>query len=1449
MYIGIDIGSMTVKMVITDERHRVLHQSYRRHRSDTRAAVEQALSEAREVADGSPVRLVLTGSAGLRLADRLGVGFVQEVVAVRAAVREFAPSADVVIELGGEDAKIVYLRGSVEERMNGSCAGGTGAFIDQMAALLKTDAAGLDALAARATIIYPIAARCGVFAKSDIQPLLNDGARKEDVAASVLQSVVTQTISGLACGRPVRGKVVFLGGPLNYLPQLRRRFATTLSLAEDEAICPADAHLFVAKGAALTSRETAEVDLDEVLARLASLSDEPRDSQVLPRLFESQDDYAEFSARHAEASVPRSELAEYRGDVFLGIDAGSTTFKMAVIGESGELLHTHYGSNHGDIIETARSALCELYRALPEGARIASSTVTGYGEALLLAGLRVDSGEIETIAHARAAREFAPDVDFVLDIGGQDMKCLHLSDGVIDRILLNEACSSGCGSFLETFANSLGLSIERFAFESLFAESPVDLGSRCTVFMNSRVRQAQKEGASVADIASGLCYSVVKNALYKVIRINDFSELGRRIVVQGGTFSNDAVLRAFELITGREVVRPDIAGLMGAWGAALIARDRAQRATDSSSSLLSPAELESLRVEQRTSRCRGCANTCTLTRIRFDGERRFTSGNRCERGEGLVVGAATGSAVPDLFAYKYERVFGFEPLEPADAPLGEIGIPRALNMYENYPFWFTLFTRLGFRVVLSDPTTKATYEDGIDSMPSESVCYPAKLSHGHVENLIERGVRRIFMPCIRFERAEDPHADNNFNCPIVQSYPEALALNIENLAEKDVDFRNPFLPYHDREYLPVRLAEELADWGVTLDAAREAVAEAWHADEAFKEDVRAEGRRALEWMEANGGRGIILAGRPYHVDPEINHGIPTMIARLGLAVLTEDSVAWMDAAPRPLRVFDQWTYHTRLYAAASVAASRDDLDLVQLNSFGCGIDAITADQVTEVLAQAHKIHTVLKIDEINNVGAARIRIRSLVAALDERDRTGAPRRESTAFTPAPRTQFTERMRDERYTILVPQMAPMHFDLLSEAFVSAGYNMRVLETAGPGAVEEGLRHVNNDACYPALMAIGQLMEALKSSEYDLDRTAVLISQTGGICRATNYIGLLRKALADAGMAHVPVISLSPGITGERTPGFSITLPLLVNGLAAIVYADTLMRCLYRTRPYEIEPGSAEALYRTWNERLKLRLHKRFNPITYRRDLRAIVADFDALPISGERRPRVGVVGEILVKYHPDANNRVVELIEDEGCEATVGDLMGFLIYSCLGGIINRPVLGTPRKDKAIALAATGMLEALRRPASAAFARSERFEEPVAISRLRELASEVLSLCNLMGEGWLLTAEMRELASAGVPNIVCVQPFGCLPNHVVGKGVIKEIRRLHPEANIVAIDYDPGASQTNQLNRIKLMVATAKERHYGHDASAEPPTGLAKQGHRSSAHCAPGPDRAEDEAVAV
>ncbi|WP_283170894.1 2-hydroxyacyl-CoA dehydratase [Curtanaerobium respiraculi] len=1469
--IGVDVGSTTVKLLAMDARDEVVFSVYRRHHSDIRATIVEIVGEALGKLGDAPATMAITGSGGLLLSQWLGVPFVQEVIANKTAIERLIPQTDVAIELGGEDAKIIYLDGGIEQRMNGTCAGGTGAFIDQMATLLDTDAAGLNEMAARHTIIYPIASRCGVFAKTDVQPLLNEGAKKDDIAASVLQAVVMQTISGLACGRPIRGNVAFLGGPLHYLSELRQRFIETLELTDETAIVPEESHLFVARGAAFASEGNNEaVTLGQLKDRMANLGD-LQGSEVprLEPLFKNEAELEEFRARHAKASVPQGDLSAYRGEAYLGIDAGSTTLKSTLIGRGGEVLHSFYANNKGDVLGTARRMLGELEDRLPRDAAgnplvtIGHVTTTGYGEALLLEAIQADSGEIETVAHLRGARELNPDVDFILDIGGQDMKCITVKNGVIEHIMLNESCSAGCGSFIEAFATSLGLSVEDFAAEALKSTAPVDLGSRCTVFMNSRVKQAQKEGASVADISAGLSYSVIKNALFKVIKLRDASELGEHAIVQGGTFLNDAVLRAFENMAGHDAIRPDIAGLMGAWGAALLARDRAAAG---GAKMLTPEEIDNLTIKHTAVRCGKCSNNCLLTINDFGKDpetgrrRRFITGNRCERGAGAK---AKSKDVPNLFEFKNDLLFDREVLPREKAPYGTVGIPRALNMYENYPFWHSFFTTLGYRVELSSASTKKTFEAGIESMPSENACYPAKLSHGHIMELLERDVDFIWMPCIRWERQEDAGANNHFNCPIVMSYSEALKLNIDELKTSRTDFLNPFIPYDDKEALKRRLYEHLSknrkkeleargEKNVAVPSKREieaAVDRAWQVDLDFKSTMRAKGEETLRWLEEHHGHGIVLAGRPYHIDPEINHALPELITGFGMAVLTEDSVAHLGNLDRNLRVYDQWMYHTRLYNAARVVTQRTDLDLIQMMSFGCGLDALTTDEVEEILEGSGKVYTLLKIDQISNLGAARIRIRSLMAALRQRaDEAEAASRAEAGMDPAldeaqanaeataaelaasrracvtdgfefkadrrsastefPRVEFTEEMR-KTYTILAPQMSPIHFELLVPIFRHYGYNLELLPAVDHGAVDAGLKYVNNDICYPSILVTGQIMEAATSGRYDMDKTAFIITQTGGGCRATNYIALIRKGLHDAGLDQVPVISLALNDTGESNSGFKITGKMLLTAIPALVIGDLLMQMLYRTRPYEAREGSAYRLFRTWMDYMKE--HEcSMSRSDVKRTVDAIVEDFDNLPcVDFGSKPRVGVVGEILVKFHPTANNQIVETIEAEGCEANVPGLVDFFLFGMLNPAVRHKELTPDLKKYLGAKGLVAFCEAQRNPVRKALAKSRRFEP---ISRIEEIAagaSDIIDLGNTMGEGWLLTGEMVELVNEGVPNIVCTQPFACLPNHVVGKAVIKEMRRQYPQSNIVAVDYDPGASEVNQLNRIKLMIAVAKE----------------------------------------
>ena len=1487
VFLGLDVGSTTVKTIVLNEQGDILFSRYQRHLSEVRATVAQLLREAMAELPEALWHVALSGSGSITLVEEMALPFVQEVVASGLCIRRRIPDADVAIELGGEDAKLTFFTGGPDQRMNETCAGGTGAFIDQMAAFLNTDPAGLDELAMGYKTLYPIASRCGVFAKTDILPLLNEGSSREDIAASIMQAMVNQTISGLARGRSITGKVVFLGGPLAFLPSLRQRFVETLNLADDRAVFPEYAEYYVAMGAALFAQSKAKekalsgaatpfsgkgkadpssvkdpvtygavasgsgfYDAETTTTRPVGLkgpeqgnpagavdtgfaqgvpsqdafrqivsSDAPTGIQPaalllhmlkilertdigdrqehLPPLFSTLEEYEEFLKRHATESLTRAALEEYSGDAWLGIDSGSTTIKAALIDSHNRLLYSSYGPNQGDPLGAAVAVLSEIYsRALP-GLVIRGAAVTGYGSGLLAAGLRADVDEVETVAHFTGAKFFLPKVSYILDIGGQDIKCMRIRSGAIDRIQLNEACSAGCGSFIETFAKSLDMPLERFVEAALKAKNPVDLGTRCTVFMNSKVKQAQKDGVEVGDIAAGLSYSVVRNACYKVMKITSLDELGEHVVAQGGSFINDALLRALELQLGQPVVRPDIAGLMGAFGAALLARER--KAADGPSSLIGPEELKSFSVKARTVRCRQCTNHCLLTISTFTDGQRFVSGNRCERGTGV-----TPQELPNLFAFKYKRLFDhYTPLPRHKAPRGVVGIPRTLNIYENYPLWFTMFTALGFRVELSCPSSKELFFKGYGTIPSQTVCYPAKLAHGHILDLIERKVECIFYPCLPFEQKHFATQAGHFNCPVVIGYPELLAKNIGELATANIPIIHYFLPL-DQNVLAKRLRHIPLFADIPLGELEEAVRAGFAEMDAFNADISRAGEAALKELHEKDKFGIVLVGHPYHVDPEVHHGIAELINSCGMGVLTEDSVAHLMPDPGPLRVVDQWTYHARLYRAGAYAADTDNLAVMQLVSFGCGLDAITSDQLEEIVTVRGRLYAQIKVDEGDNLGPARIRIRSLLAALRERKGRNDEPAPMNVYKGSP--PFTEAMRDT-HTILIPQLSPIHFQFVEAIFSAEGYKVSQLPTVERHAIEMGLRHVNNDACFPAIVVVGQLLHAVRSGQYDPDNIALMISQTGGGCRATNYIAFLRKALVDCGLDHIPIISFN--MSGlEKNPGFRLTGRLLRRVIIAGFYGDALMRMLHRVNPYELVPGSAKALADEWAEKGK-EVIVSGSPVRYERTMFAMVRAFDNLPlVTEERKPRVGLVGEILLKYHPDANNRAAEIVEQEGGEAVVPDLMDFFLYSFYDNVFNYRHLAGTWKAYAAGLLSIGFLELCRWGMRVALGRSKRFTAPVRFRELRDKTKGLISLGHQTGEGWLLAAEMVELLESGVPNILCMQPFGCLPNHITGKGLLKELKHRFPEANIAAVDYDPGASEANQINRIKLMMSVAR-----------------------------------------
>lgn len=1392
--LGIDIGSTTIKTVVLDEQNNVIYKKYMRHLSEIYKSMHDNITALANLLHEHKFTCAITGSAGMGMAHNLKLPFIQEVIACSKAVRNWIPQTDVAVELGGEDAKITYFGSAPEQRMNGVCAGGTGSFIDHMASLLSTDAKGLNELAGKGKQIYTIASRCGVFAKTDVQALLNDGVSKPDIALSIFQAVVNQTIGNLAQGRPLEGKITFLGGPLYFLSELKKRFIETLKLDDEHIVNVEDGCYFVAMGAALDENAT-PLTYDEIIKRLETCEKTSHETEKVPfTLFKNEAEYLAFKQRHNQDIVKKGILATYEGPLYVGIDAGSTTTKLVAIGKNREILYSSYGSNNGSPLKTILEKMREFYQAVPPNAYIATVGTTGYGEHIVKAAIHADFGEVETFAHLRAAREFCPDVSCVLDIGGQDMKCFYVKNGNIGQIILNEACSAGCGSFIQNFAQGLNMNVADFANKGLDAKNPVDLGTRCTVFMNSRVKQAQKEGASVSDISAGIALSVIKNALFKVIQVKDVAELGDNIVVQGGTFYNDAVLRAMELLLHKNVIRPDIAGLMGAYGIALLGIERHQ----AKSEVLSKDALNHFEVKTRSYRCHGCGNNCLITTQTFPDGNRYSTGNRCERGIGKRI--EEKDKAPNIYKYKYERLFAhYKPL--ANAPRGKIGIPRVLNMYEDYPFWFTFFTNLGYEVVLSGKSSAKMYCKGMSTIPSDSLCYPGKLVHGHIMDLVEKNLDTIFYPCIPYNIKDPLHeSDNNYNCPIVASYAENIRANMDILRKKNIRFLQPFLPLNNKKMLIKRLEEDLACLDLNKKDVAKAVEAAYAELDKYKQDVRTRGEEIINEARAKKLPIVVLAGRPYHVDPEINHGIPEMIQSYGIAILSEDSLYHLDTPEDTLDIVNQWSYHARLYHAASYVARHKDMTLIQFSSFGCGLDAITTGQVREILEEHGDIYTMIKLDEVSNLGAARIRIRSLMAAwkygfkqIDEIE------------PPKQRAYFTKECQSE-HTILAPQMSPGHFDFIQEACKKSGMRIVIPDMPDQDAIDLGLRYVNNDMCYPAIVVIGQLLKALKSGKYDVNNTSIMLFQTCGACRATNYLNLMRKALQSAGLSQVPVFAC----VGRETDDFQMKSDVWIDILKATIYADLLLRLVNRTRPYEKVKGSADVLFNKWRK-IAFAEIAHGNYFKFSKNIKHAVEEFDALPLDETiKKPKVGIVGEILVKYHPTANNHIEKVLADEGAEVVMPDLVDFFMYMAYDDVIKHDMLDGKWIEKAKSEIFIKLMEFFRKPMRKALDNSKRFSAPYTIKQIAKLTKPHASLGNMAGEGWFLTGEMAKLINEGVKNIICLQPFGCLPNHITGKGMIRELMRTNNGVNIVAIDCDAGISEVNQLNRIKLMLSVAKEK---------------------------------------
>ena len=1407
--LGIDIGSTTVKVVVLDAHGSIVFSRYGRHYARTFETIRAMLEEAQSTLGNISLDVAVTGSAGLGLAESRGFPFIQEVVASARLIKERWPEVRTLIEVGGEDSKVVFFdeRFHPDMRMNGSCAGGTGAFIDQMATLLDVSISEFDCLALASTARHTIASRCGVFAKTDVQSLLSNHVPKEDIAASVFHAVALQVAATLFRGARVREKVLFAGGPLHFFPQLRRAFVDVLGLDEETAVVHvAHPELIAAMGAALCHGEAAcIVDIKTLIGRLDAGAQAIEKTEKLPALFGSEDEYDAWQARHDRHGVARADLREINGQhCFLGIDSGSTTSKIVLMDDFNRVILSHYGPNHGDPIEAVRTGLNAMGHQLQQAGvsvTIAGTAVTGYGEDLIKAAFGLDEGVVETVAHFRAARTFDPDVSFILDIGGQDMKAIFITEQTISDIQINEACSSGCGSFMETLARSLNYTIADFADLARESRAPFDLGTRCTVFMNSKIKQAQREGALLADIAAGLAYAVVKNSLHKVLKLTDASVLGDHIVVQGGTFRNPAVLRAFEILTGREAIRPDMAELMGAYGAAIIARESRQLHPGKLSSFIGFERLDQpLSIRREMFNCRGCENNCRIARLRFQGGRAYVTGNRCERC--FSNSGRVGQQGRNLVAAKARLIFD-RPLTPAGRPKLRFGIPRALNMYENFPFWCTYLRACGFEVVLSSPSHIELFEKGVASVMSDNICFPGKLVHGHIHDLIEKGVDRIFYPTVVYERQEQEHSCNSYNCPVVTGYPDVIrsALNTERSSGIPLDA--PAISFKDPRLLERQLAHFVKPFGVTRSQSRRAFSLALQEQRRFKEQLR---HTAQELIARAAGRHepvVVLCGRPYHVDPLINHGIPELLADMGVHVITEDALPL--AGNETLKnsgVLTQWAYSNRIMAAAEYVGAHEQMRMVQLTSFGCGLDAVSIDEVRRTLKRNNRIHMLIKIDEITNLGAVKIRLRSFLQTAWGHGSTAVQK-----SICAPGQSETGKGIPE--TIIIPWVSPLYSPLLQPLFKSYGFQADLLAPPDRASVERGLTHVNNDICYPAAIIIGDVIKAFQSHRYDPRHTAVMLSQTFGQCRASNYLPLMRKALESAGFGDVSVLSIS-----FASQGLQMDLPLnkreFVRKLAmGLIFADALARLYYATAPREKQKGQAAGLHALYLELIAEQAATGdFDDLL--RLLKTAVAEFNMVETTSTPLPVVGVVGEIYVKYNAFANNHVVEWLWNQGVEVMVPSLLGFFTQCFVNDRYDRQAhLKSSARDMMLYSLLEWYVSRFINRVEACLRAFRHYRPAHDLKDLAHKTARTVSLANQAGEGWLLTAEMIALLDEGVNDIVCMQPFGCLANHITGKGVSQGLKDLYPDANLLFLDMDAGHSEVNLLNRLHCMVMAARE----------------------------------------
>lgn len=1408
---GIDIGSTTAKLILVDELQQVVHSTYCRHNAQIQQTLSAILNEALSALGDCDLQVCITGSAGMGIAERTGIPFIQEAVSSAEVIRQCYPEVRTLIDVGGEDTKLIFFdeRKRPDIRMNGNCAGGTGAFIDQMATLLNVSIKQLDSLSANHQHLYPIASRCGVFAKTDVQNLISRQISKEDISATILHAVALQTKNTLARGSHIAPKALFCGGPLTFLPTLREAFLEIFQLTHEDVILPDRSEMFPALGAALSPGQESlcTMTISELARRVEPVRTRENGCGTLAPLFKDEQEFREWQEARAAETVGRVDLRKLKNaPCYLGVDSGSTTTKIVLIDDNGSVAYEYYANNKGNPIRVLKAGISRLQQLAGEAGvdiTISRSAATGYGEDLIRAAFALDEGIVETLAHRRAAQELHKDVSFILDIGGQDMKAIFIQDGCIKDIAINEACSSGCGSFIETFSESLGHCVSDFAAGACNAQNPCDLGSRCTVFMNSRVKQALREGSTIPDIAAGLAYSVAKNCLQKVLKIHDTAVLGDVVVVQGGTFRNAAVYRAFEKLLGRKVLSSGIPELMGAYGAALTARDssRLLKAEPAGAALSGFADVAE--ASRRPSTCHGCENNCRITTIIFRNGQRFFTGNKCEK---LFSNRGKECERGHNIAERQRRLLFDRPLAPTGPPKYRIGIPRVLNMYEDFPFWCTLFVESGMAVQLSPISTHSLCDSGCGTVMSDNICFPAKLVHGHIQDLLSSGVDRIFYPMVFFETGEPGCSSNSWNCPIVAAYPDVIRSAIDPEGRHGIPFDTPTVTLRDESLLRESCYAYLNTLGVNPRTSERAFRKAIRAQRFYKDSLRSEALAVVAESEATRTPLVVIAARPYHLDPLINHKIPEVIADLGVNVITADALPVSSAVkPGEIQVLAQWGYPNRLYDAARWVASHNTAELIHLNSFGCGPDSVTIEEVKSILTEHGKNHTLLRIDEVTSPGSVRLRIRSLIESV-RLNRNGVRHKSKTRPTSP-----TFQREDKRRTILVPHFSPFYSAFIAGPLEARGYSVETLPPTDGVSAELGLKYTNNEICYPAILVIGDFIKALRSGKYRIPDVAVSLTQTGGQCRASNYAPLVKKALVSAGFADIPVITISTSNQNQNDqPGFSLNLrQVLRSGFWGVVFGDSMSQMYFSTAVREQHKGDAAGLVSRYTS-LAAPMTQDHNVDGILALLNSAVTQFNLIPVCAGTLPQIGIVGEIYVKYNDYCNNFIIKWLQDQGVEVEIPPMIDFFIQGFVNVQSDR-TLHLARENVTTLLAFLGekLVRTRLDRVNAILQRYVRYEQQPTIHDLARKASHILSLADQFGEGWLIPAEVSALAEHGVNNILCLQPFGCIANHIVAKGVEKRMRDLFPQLNLLYLDMDAGAGEANLLNRLHFMVQGARE----------------------------------------